>query len=245
MAKNKKKVVGELIYGIHPVVELLKAKRRKLISIYTTKPEPKGFKEIQKYMPKYPVAIQYVKRDILNRMAETTDHQGVVAWVQKYSYRKKPFDPQKQPFIVLLDSIQDPRNVGAIIRSAYCAGADGIVLPQKNTAPLTATAIKSSAGLAEQSEVYLAPSSIHAAQELSQAGYELYLATFDGMNATECEFKKPMCIVIGSEGTGISKELLSFGTKVTLPQRSSDISYNASVAAGILLFLAATKNKIV
>ena len=234
---TKKKAVGELIYGIHPVLELLKAKRRKLISIYTTKPTPKGFVEIERVMPKYPVPIQYIKRDILHRMVGTTDHQGVVAWVQPFAYRKKPFDSQKQSFLVMLDGIQDPRNVGAIIRSAYCTGVDGVILPKKQTAPLSATAIKASAGLAEHIDIYKSPSSQSAAQELTRLGYHLYMATFKGTNATTFDFKEPVCLVIGSEGIGISKEMLRLGTQITLPQRTADISYNASVAAGILLFL--------
>ena len=243
MVKKKiKKVVGELIFGIHPIIEVLKAKKRKLISLYTTKPTPKGFKQIEQYWPKYPVPIQYISRDILQRMVQTTDHQGIVVWVQPYRYRKKPFDPQKHPFLVLLDCIKDPRNVGAIIRSAYCTGADGIILPKKNTAPLSGTVIKASAGLAEHIAIYQSSSTQAAAQELKKAGYTIYLATFDGENATKCTFEQPLCIVIGSEGVGISKDILRSGKHVTLPQQTTDISYNASVAAGIFLFLISTKS---
>lgn len=245
MIKKTKATVGELIYGIHPIVELLKAKQRKLISIYTTKPEPKGYAEIEKLMPKYPIQIQYVARDVLTRMAGSTDHQGVVAWAHSIGFRKKMFEVEKYPFLIMLDGIQDPRNMGAIIRSAYCAGASGIVITKRGSAPLNAPAFKASAGLAERIEIYESASASSAVQELKQAGYHLYLATFDGENALECEFKKPCCIIIGGEGSGISKEILKSGTHVTLPQRTKDISYNASVAAGILLFLAGTKHKLI
>lgn len=242
MIKKTKQTVGELIYGVHPVVELLKAKRRKIIAIYTTKPEPKSFQEIQKYLPKYPIQMQYVKRDVLTRMAGTTDHQAIVAWVTPFAFRKKMFDPKQQQFLVMCDGIQDPRNLGAIIRSAYCTGAHGVVLTQKNSAPLNATAIKASAGLAEHMEVYRVPSASAAMQELKQAGYTVYLATFDGESATKCSFDQPLCMVVGSEGRGVSREILKQGIHVTLPQRTGDISYNASVAAGILLFLIGTKH---
>jgi 23S rRNA (guanosine2251-2'-O)-methyltransferase len=178
-------------------------------------------------------------------MAESTDHQGVVAWVHPFGFRKKMFEPEKYPFLIMLDSIQDPRNLGAIIRSAYCAGATGIIMTKKNSAPLNAAAFKASAGLAERIEIYESSSAASAAQELKQAGYNLYLATFDGENALTCTFKQPCCIVIGAEGFGISKEILKSGTHVTLPQKTKDISYNASVAAGILLFLAGTKHKLI
>lgn len=239
--KKSKKTIGELIFGIHPVVELLKAKKRKLISLYTTKPTPKGFKQIERVLPKYPVPIQYVARDVLHRMAGTTDHQGIVAWVQPFGYRKKFFDPQKEPFLVMLDGIQDPRNLGAILRSAYCTGVDGVILPKKGTAPLTAAAIKASAGLAEHLAITVVSSVQAAVQELKQAGYTLYLATFDGKNATACDYQLPLCAVIGNEEVGVSSSILQSGVHVTLPQRTTDISYNASVAAGILCFTIASK----
>jgi 23S rRNA (guanosine2251-2'-O)-methyltransferase len=235
--KKDKETKGELIFGIHPVVELLKAKRRKLISVYTTKPTPQAFEEIQKVWPKYPVAIQYVTREVLDRMVGTTDHQSVVAWTQAFPYRKQFFDAKKHKFLVMIDGVQDPRNVGAILRSAYCTGVDGAIMIKRGGAQLTGTAIKSAAGLSAHLEIYMAQSASAAVLELKNAGYNLYLATFDGENAATCAYKNPLCAVIGGEGLGISKQILSSGTHVTLPQKTSDISYNASVAAGILLFL--------
>jgi 23S rRNA (guanosine2251-2'-O)-methyltransferase len=242
--KSKKKQIGELIYGINPLIELLKAKRRKLLALYITKPIPEAWKKIEPLLPKYPVAIQYVnQREVLHRMAGSTDHQGIIAFAQPYVFRSKIFDPQKYPLLIMLDGIQDPRNLGAIIRSVYCTGFHGVILSKKDSAPLNATAIKASAGLAEHIEIYLVSSASVAAQELKKAGYQLYLATFDGDNALDIAFSTPLCVVIGSEGSGISKNILSLGTHITLPQRSADISYNASVAAGILLFLVSTQNK--
>lgn len=244
ISKKNKDVQGELVYGLHPVIEILKAKRRKLISLYTTKPVPKGFEEIEKLMPKYPVPIQYVAREVLTRMVDTTDHQGVVAWVQPFPYRTKLFSPEKETFLLMLDGLQDPRNLGAILRSAYCTGVQGIIITQKGSVPLNATAIKSAAGLSEHLEIYRAPSAESAAQELQKAGYNLYLAAFGGIDATRCEYKSPLCVVVGGEGFGISKQIYKYGTEITLPQRSQGISYNASVAAGILLFLISSSKRI-
>lgn len=241
--QNSKKQVGELIYGVHPLIELLKAKRRKLISVYTTKPEPKAWTKIQALWPKYHVAVQYVTRDILTKMAGTTDHQGFVAWVQAFPYRKVFFNAEKQPFLVMLDSIQDARNVGAIIRSAYCTGASGVIMIKHDAAALGGAAVKASAGLSEHMEIYVSPSPQAALVELKKAGYTPYLATFAGADATTVAYKQPLCMVIGSEGVGVSREILNEGIHVTLPQKTKDISYNASVAAGILLFLVATQQK--
>lgn len=238
--KNKQKS-GELLYGIHPLIELLKAKRRKLISIYTTKPVPKAWDQIEELLPKYPINIQYVSRDVLNNISGTTDHQGILAWAQPFALRKKFFETEKQKSLLMLDGIQDTRNLGAILRSAYCTGIDGVIITKKNTAPINASAIKASAGLAEHMDIFVATSAMEAAQLVTKAGYHLYLATFQGKNAATLDYQQPLCLVIGGEGFGISKEIFSLGTQVTIPQRTKEISYNASVAAGILLFLIAEK----
>ena len=176
-------------------------------------------------------------------MAQSSEHQGIVAWVQAFPFRSKPFDPTRQKFLVLLDGIQDPRNVGAIIRSAYCTGADGVILTQRGAAPLTAAALKASAGLAEYLEIMIASSAQSAVQQIKDAGYALYVAAFDGKNALEVQYQVPLCIVIGSEGEGIAPSIIRAGIQLTLPQKTADISYNASVAAGILLFLIGTQQK--
>ena len=227
---------GELIFGVHSILELLAAKRRKIISVYTTKRQPESWEKIVRLLPKS-VNIQYVDREVLHKIAGTTDHQGILAWVTPFVGRKSFFDSRKQPFLLMLDGIQDPHNLGAILRSAYCTGVDGVIITKRKSAPLTATAIKASAGLAEHQEIYFSASASHAVQELKAAGYHIYLATISGKNALEVEYQRPFCLVIGNEAVGISREILSAGTQVTLPQRSEDISYNASVAAGILLFL--------
>lgn len=239
--EKKNKPQGELIYGIHPVIEALKAKRRKIISIYTTRPTPKAWAKIEELFPARPIPIQYVERDVLTNMAKSNEHQGIVAWVQSFPFRSKPFDPARHKFLVLLDGIQDPRNLGAILRSAYCTGADGVILTQRGAAPLTAAALKASAGLAEHLEIMVAPSAQLAVQQVKEAGYALYLAAFGGKSALEIQYQMPLCMVIGSEGEGIMPSILKAGIQVTLPQKTKDISYNASVAAGILLFLIGTQ----
>lgn len=231
-----------IIYGIHPIIELLKAKKRKLYSVYTTNPEPKAFTQIKKLLANY-VKIQYVDKNILTKMAQTTDHQNIVAKTAPFVYKTKFFDPTKHKFLIMLDGIQDTRNLGAILRSAFCTSTDGVILPSKNAAPINSVALKSSAGLAEHLEIYRASSSEEAIKELKKSNYNIYLATFNGINALEIQYQEPLCLIIGSEGKGISKNLLNSGQQITLPQKNSAISYNASVAAGLLLFIAATQNK--
>lgn len=240
----KKNIPGtELIFGVHPIIELLKAKKRKLLAIYTTKPLPKAWSSLEPLLPKN-VLIHYVPRESLHKLAYTQDHQSIVGFAAPFVIRKKMFEPSKQPFLLLLDGIQDIGNLGAIIRSAYCTGIDGIMIVKRGGAPINAQALKASAGLAEHVDIMLVPSAAHAALELKKAGYALYLAVAQkATDATTVDYKTPLCLVIGGEGFGISPEIRKEGTLITLPQREADISYNASVAAGILLFLIATKSK--
>lgn len=233
----------EVVFGIHPIVELLKAKRRSLDIIYTTKPVPKAWNQIEQLLPKR-IQIQYVTRDVLHKLAGTTDHQGVVGYASPLVIRKKFFTPATHPFLVMIDGVQDTRNIGAIIRSAYCTNASGIIITKKNSGPLNASTVKSSAGLVEHIDIYESASATTAIQELKEAGYHIYLAALGGKNATKVQFIQPLCIVIGNEATGISPEILKSGDRVMLPQKTTDISYNASVAAGILLFLVSTQNNI-
>ena len=241
-----KKITTEFIYGIHPLIELLKAKKRKLFKVYTTKPEPKAFKQIQHLLPKYPVEIVYKKKQELNNLVDTTDHQGIVALVSPIQIRKKAFDPTKQPTLLLLDGIQDTRNLGAIIRSTYCTGFQGIIIPKKGSAPLNASTLKASAGLIEHIEIYQPPSTAAAVNELKKAGYNLYISALNkkAQDATTITYKKPLCLVIGSEGYGVQKDILNKGQTIIIPQKESDVSYNSSVAAGILMFFIATQNKL-
>jgi 23S rRNA (guanosine2251-2'-O)-methyltransferase len=240
MKKKIRQKDVDLVFGIHPIIELLKAKKRKIYSIYTTKPEPKAWKYIKQLLPKKPIPIRYVVREALHKISGTTDHQGVVVCVQPFVFAKTFFNPRTHPFILLLDGIQDVGNLGALLRSAYCTNCDGVIICKKGGAPLTAAAFNRSAGLAEHLTIYQASSVIHAVQELKKAGYHLYLATLDGKDVRTVHFRTSLCLVIGNEAVGITKSILSEGEQITLAQRKADISYNASVAAGILLFLIAS-----
>jgi 23S rRNA (guanosine2251-2'-O)-methyltransferase len=237
---KKKHPNHEVLYGIHPVLEALKAKSRTIYTIYTTKPAPHAFSSIEKLLAKH-TKVQFVKRDVLYRLSGSTEHQNVVAFASPFMTKKSFFSPQKAKALVLLDSIQDPRNLGGIIRSAHCAGFDGVVLTRKKSAPISATVVKASAGLIHHMPVYEAASPVHAAQLLQEADYAMYVTTLQGEDISQVAFQEPLCLVIGNEATGVSSDIIKKGTQVTIPQKSSDISYNASVAAGITLFITASR----
>ena len=200
---KKKTVLSEVVYGVHPVVELLRQKRRKVLDLFMLNPEPKAWMEIRDMLPKYPIRIHKMPKEALSQRLGTTDHQGIGAFVQPFPFRKKFFEPKKQPFLLLLDGVQDVRNFGAIVRSAYCTGVDGIIVCKRKGAPLTGASLKASAGLVERMEIYQSSSINNALQELKEAGYNLYVAALSKKaNAFTQDYKKPLCLVIGSEGTG-------------------------------------------
>lgn len=244
MSKNKKQELKDFVYGVHACLELLTAKRRKVQAVYTQNHEIKAWPKIKQLLPDY-VQVQKVSRDVLESMTGVTEHQGIVIFTQPFPIEKKMFTPDKVQFVVILDEIQDVRNLGAILRSAYCTGVQGVVLCQKNAAPMTPTVFKTSAGLAEYLRVFVAPSMPSAVQELKQAGYTLYCAALGGKNISEIEFAGPVALMIGNEERGITPALQKQGTAIMIPQKRADVSYNASVAAGILLFSIGTSLKTI
>lgn len=231
-----------VVFGIHPVRELLRAKQRPVYNIFVVKPFPKAWSELERLVPKH-VSVTFMPREQLTIKSGTSDHQGIVAVAGKLPIRTRCFDPEKQPIIVLLDGIQDARNLGAIVRSASCAAVNGVIIPQKGSAPLDGVAAKSSAGLMEYMPIYQPVSSATAIQEVHQAGYNIYLATCEGDDLRSVEFQSPLCLVIGSEGSGITPSLLKKGKRISIPQRLPEISYNASVAAGIIFFFVSSTFK--
>lgn len=229
----------EALFGAHAIIEALSAKKRKIHSIYTTNPPPKAFSRVKLVLEKLgkKIPVNLVPRESLAKICGNKEHMGIVAWMSPFQYCKTFFSPEKSPQILILDGIQDQRNLGAILRSAHCTNFDGVVITISKSAQISPVVVKASAGLVEHLSIYLANSTSQALKLAKDAGYHPYLAVLDqGTNVLTTEIKKPLCLVIGNEEKGISKELFNSGTKITLPQKNKHISYNASVAAGILMF---------
>lgn len=236
MKKKQPVKYTNIIYGVHPIIELLQSKRIKIGAIYTLKNPIKAWAGISKLIPSH-IQVSLVTRETIDNVAGTKDHQGVLAFVGDFPFSQAMFTPDKQKFVVILDEIQDVRNLGAILRSAYCTGVDGVVLVRANAATLTPAAFKASAGLAMHLPIHLAPSIKGAVNDLKKAGYNIYCATLGGTESVaNFQFKDPAVLIIGNEEVGISNDVAKMGTKILLPQRRPDISYNASVAAGILMY---------
>lgn len=187
--------------------------------------------------------INYVKRERLDQMSETGKHQGVIAYIAAYEYGsvedilKKAEDKGEQPFVIILDDIEDPHNLGAIIRTANLAGAHGVIIPKHRASGLTATVVKASAGAINYTPVAKVTNISKTIEELKEKGLWFVCADMDGTTMYDLDLKGPIGLVIGNEGKGVSrlvKEKCDFIAKV--PMFADIDSLNASVAAGVLAY---------
>ena len=185
--------------------------------------------------------IHYVKRERLDQMSETGKHQGVIAYIAAYDYAsvddilKKAEEKGESPFIILLDDIEDPHNLGAIIRTANLAGAHGVIIPKHRASGLTATVVKASAGAINYTPVAKVTNISKTIEELKDKGLWFVCADMDGTTMYDLDLKGSIGLVIGNEGKGVSrlvKEKCDFVAKV--PMFGDIDSLNASVAAGVL-----------
>ena len=225
---------NNIIYGIHPVNELIKSNKRKIFKIYIQSPTSQNILNILKNINKQKIEVIYCSKEKLGSICRNDDHQGIIAIAEEIRYSKKMFDPSKYSAILLLDKIQDPRNLGAIIRSANCFNIFAMIISERGGVHITPTVIKASSGLSEYMDIYIA-SSENGIKEAKNNGYNIYLTGFNGTSINNFEPKLPFCIVIGNEEVGISKNLYKYGETISIPQRNNNISLNASVAASIIM----------
>lgn len=187
--------------------------------------------------------IKYVDKQLLDNMSETGKHQGVIAVTAAYDYAEVSdiLDIAKErnedPFIVLLDNIEDPHNLGAIIRSAHQAGAHGVIIPKNRAVGLTATVARTSAGALNYIPVAKVTNLSKTIEDLKKEGLWFVCADMDGETMYNLNLKGSIGVVVGSEGEGVSrlvKEKCDF--VASIPMKGQIDSLNASVAAGILCF---------
>ena len=192
---------------------------------------------------KHDTIVKFVPKERLDSMSETGAHQGVIAQVAAYDYStvedilKKAEDKGEAPFIILLDNIEDPHNLGAIIRTANLAGAHGVIIPKHRAVGLTATVAKTSAGALNYTPVAKGANLGQTIDELKEKGIWFVCADMDGEVMYRQNLTGPIGLVIGNEGNGVSrlvKEKCDFTTAI--PMNGDIDSLNASVAAGVLAF---------
>jgi len=236
---------SDYIVGRNPVIEALKSERE-VEKILVAKGELKGsINKILGIAKDKSIPVQYVDKNRLDTISEGgLPHQGVAALVTsfKYSTIEDILDVAKKidedPFIVVLDEIEDPHNLGSIIRTAECAGVHGIIIPKRRSASVTMTVVKASAGAVEHIHIAKVNNITNAILELKDNGLWVYGADMDGEEYYfERDFSGPKALVIGSEGKGISrlvKENCDFLVKI--PMLGNISSLNASNAASILIY---------
>lgn len=187
--------------------------------------------------------IKYVTKERLDQISETGKHQGVIAYAAAYAYAEvedilnMARDKGEDPFIFLLDNIEDPHNLGAIIRTANLAGAHGVIIPKNRAVGLTATVAKASAGAINYTPVAKVTNLGQTIEELKKEGLWFVCADMDGTCMYDLDLKGPIGLVVGSEGNGVGrlvKEKCDF--TASIPMKGDIDSLNASVAAGVLAY---------
>lgn len=187
--------------------------------------------------------ITYVAKERLDQMSETGRHQGVIAYAAAYEYAqvedmlKLAEEKGEPPFLFLLDGIEDPHNLGAIIRTANLAGAHGVIIPKRRAAGLTATVAKTSAGALNYTPVAKVTNLAATMEELKKRGLWFVCADMGGETMYRLDLKGPIGLVIGNEGEGVGKRIReACDMTASIPMKGNLDSLNASVAAGVLAY---------
>ena len=232
-----------LIEGRNEVIEAFRSGRT-IDRIFVLDGSHDGKLEtIRREAKKAGLRVDYVDRKRLDELSESGNHQGVIARAAAYSYAsvedrlERAEKKQEAPFIFLLDGIEDPHNLGAIIRTADLAGAHGVIIPKDRAVGLTATVAKASAGALNYVPVAKVTNLARTMEELKDRGLWFAGADMDGKVMYDCDLKGAIGLVIGAEGSGLSrlvKEKCDFSVRI--PTKGNIDSLNASVAAGILAF---------
>ena len=187
--------------------------------------------------------INFVERERLDQMSEEGHHQGVIANAAAYEYAevedmlKAAEEKGEPPFLFLLDGIEDPHNLGAIIRTANLAGAHGVIIPKRRAVGLTATVAKTSAGALNYTPVAKVTNLTATMEELKEKGMWFVCADMEGETMYRMNLKGPIGLVIGSEGSGVSRLVKENCDMIaSIPMKGDIDSLNASVAAGVLAY---------
>lgn len=198
---------------------------------------------IKREAKKHDSLIKFVPKERLDQMSQTGKHQGVIAYAAAYDYAevddllKEAKDRGEPPFLFLLDGIEDPHNLGAIIRTAHQAGAHGVIIPKNRAVGLTAAVARTSAGALNYIKVAKVTNLSATIEQLKKKGMWFVCADMDGEIMYRLDLKGAIGLVIGSEGEGVSrlvKENCDF--HAAIPMKGKIDSLNASVAAGVLAY---------
>lgn len=245
----------DVLYGLHPVNEALRARPGQLDHVAVARErEARRDPRLEKLLElcrDAGVRVDTEPREQLTRYARTDQHQGVVAFVRERSFLtledllEAPPGSSGRRFFLALDGVEDPHNLGALLRSADGAGVDGILLPERRSAPLTATVAKSSAGASEHVRIARVTNLTRALEAMKKAG--IWIVGLDERGNpvyTDFDFNADCCLVLGSEGTGLHdlvKRTCDF--LLAIPMAGSVSSLNVSVAGAVVMFEAVRQRR--
>ena len=240
--QQMEEVVQEnILSGRNPIREALKA-GRDIEKLLVQRGELSGSaREIVQMAREQHILVQEVDKSRLDDI--TPHHQGLLAFASAYQYSTVEemlavaAEKGEDPFLILLDGVTDPHNLGAIIRSAECVGAHGVIVPERRSVGLTPAAVKASAGAVEHMKVARVTNLNRTIEELKKQNIWAYALDMDGTDYEKVNFKGGVALVIGAEGEGVSRLTLeTCDQKVSLPMAGHIDSLNASVAAGIVMY---------
>jgi 23S rRNA (guanosine2251-2'-O)-methyltransferase len=231
------------IFGIRPVIEALKSGKEIEKIMIQNGLRGEGFHALNALAKELEIPLQFVPVDKLNQITRL-NHQGVIATISEIAYQKLesiiPFSYEQGriPLVLALDRITDVRNLGAIARTAECAGVDGLLLPEKGSARINAVAVKTSAGALYKMPVCRARNLKESIIFLKESGLRIFAASEKGsVEFTRADFSGPLALVMGSEEDGVSEEILKYtDERICIPLVGEIESLNVSVATGIILY---------
>lgn len=241
--KDLNKMNENMIEGRNAVLEALRSGKPvdKLYVLDGCQDGP--VRSIVREAKKHDTILHFVEKERLSQLSETGKHQGVIAYVASYEYAEVEDmlalakEKGEDPFLILLDNIEDPHNLGAIIRTANLAGAHGVIIPKRRAVGLTATVAKTSAGAINYTPVAKVTNLAKTMEELKKQGLWFVCADMGGVSMYDLNLTGPIGLVIGNEGEGVSrliKEKCDFIAGI--PMKGDIDSLNASVAAGVLAY---------
>lgn len=255
MKEKRKTPETVCIVGRNPVREAIERQASRIEKVLLQR-GGRGLDAFRSAATRAGVPVQYVPVNRLNEIAPGLNHQGVVAVTTPVAYHDVDEmlaaiaptleDVQRiRPIVLVLDSIEDPHNYGAILRTAVAAGIAGVIVPGENMAPLSAAAIKASAGTAMRIPIARVDNLVPILMQLKERGYWVMGAAGEGKTSVwEADWDRPLALVMGSEGRGLHARVAdTCDYLVSIPMRGDAESLNVSVAAGIILF-AATRSRM-
>lgn len=249
--KMKQSRKSEFVFGIRSITEAIKSGKT-IEKVLLRKEQQRDLSgELYQLITRHEIPFQFVPVEKLNRITRK-NHQGALAFVSPVEYIAieqivpRIYEDGEVPFLLLLDGITDVRNLGAICRSAECAGVHAVIVPKKGTAQINADAVKTSAGALNYLQVSRVEKMLETLKFLKESGLKIIGASEKGtMNYVESNLSDPIVLVMGAEDTGISPRVLQVCDElVSIPVFGKVESLNVSVASSILMYEAVRQRKL-